>query len=69
MQLQGRILIRGTTLIIPRKKGKSLSVSSKTIPCNGGNRVSLLALALTRPTREEECRTRPYRLAANADSL
>ena len=42
MRLQGRKLIRGTTLIIPRK-GKSLSTSNKVLPCNGGIRVSLLA--------------------------
>ena len=39
------------------------------MPCNGGIRVSLLAFALTRPTREGEYRARWYRLAPHADSL
>ena len=60
--------IRGTTLFISLKE-KSLTTSSKVTPCNGGIRVSLLAEALTRPTREEDCPDHPHRLAPAADSL
>ena len=55
MRLQGRKSIRGTTLIILKERENHSWASSKALPYNGGYRVSLLAFALTRPTREGEC--------------
>ena len=68
MQLQGRIQSRYHP-DYPLKREITHSTSNKVLPCNGGFRVSLLAFALTRPTREEEVQAHPYRLAPNADSL
>ncbi len=69
MQLQGRMQSRYHPDYPQKEREITHSTSNKVLPCNGGIRVSLLAFALTRPTREEEIPAHPYRLAPSADSL
>ncbi len=65
---QGRIYIRGTTLLIPLA-GNHSSDSNKSYPCNGGTRILLLTYVFTRPTRESDRQNIPHRLTPTAGSL
>ena len=53
----------------PPFEGNHSKAPIRALPYNGGNRASLLAYALTKPTQEEEHPNLPHRLAPNADSL
>ena len=65
---QGRISIRGTTLIIPHKKGDPFRLQ-QVLSFNAGIRIPLLTEMFTGPTQEPDHPNLLHRLTPTAGSL